>query len=181
MDDAVPPSWVMPEARQLADCFRLAADDSRRLRAGGLADGNYEAGVASTVAWVLAVGPPPVTGQPAEPRRAAAEAEMAAAGEVELGRSPRGATVPADAAQGARRTLAWLLGLDPHPPVPLPRRPLPSAEQLYEEVIAAEPHRRWLPEDHTAARLAASREADRLARLATRADSLAPRRPRSTQ
>jgi hypothetical protein len=66
----------------------------------------------------------------------------------------------------------WLLGWERRPPVPLPRRPVPSVEQLYEEALAAEPHRTWLPEERNAAWSAAQREAARLAELAARADAL---------
>lgn len=157
------PAWVMPDEPQVIDCGRLAA---------AVASGEYEAGVAEAVAWVVGRSLAPIIGEELDPTPEAAEAEWFAAGEVELGRSPRGAVVPASTAQGVRRTLAWLLGRDPNPPIPLPRRPVPTAEELYAEALAAEPHRSWLPEDRQAARSTALREAARLAHLAARADSL---------
>jgi len=76
-----------------------------------------------------------------------------------------------------RRTLAWLLGLDEQPPIELPRRPVPTARQLYDEAVAAEPWRYDLPEAQASAQLAAAREAARLAELAARVDQL----PKSTE
>ena len=170
---AVVPDWFAVGAQQVLDCSRLATDDCHRLRAAGGSSGNYEAGVASAIAWALGASPSLVSDHGGPVDRAAAEAEFFATGEVELGRSPRGATVPADAAQGMTRTLAWLLGLTAEPPVPIPRRPVPSAEELFAERIAAEPHRDWLPEDRNMAWVQALADASRLAALAARADSLA--------
>lgn len=167
---AVMPTWVVPADQQVIDCGRLAA---AVVRAAGRGELPYEAGVLAAVSWVRGASRSPITDE-AEPATAeAVEAEWFAAGEVELGGSPRGAVVPADAAQGVRRTLAWLLGREPRPPVPLPRRPVPTAEELYVEALAAQPYRAWLPEEREAARSAAARESARLARLAARADALA--------
>src|SRR5829696_6535914 len=173
MARAAIPSWVVPADHQVADCHRLAADRCDRLREAGRGDGNYEAGVVAALGWVVGVGLSPITDVGLAASAGAAEAECLAAGEVESGTSPRGAVVPAEAAQGVGKTLGWLLGWDLRPPVPLPRRPAPSAEQLFEEALAAEPHRRWLPEERNAARLAALRESARLAELAELADKLA--------
>ena len=159
--------------QQVADCHRLAADRCDRLRAARRGEGNYEAGVVAALGWVVGVGHSPIANVRLAASPEAAKAEILAAGEVEFGTSPRGAVVPTEAAQGIGKTLAWLLGWESRPPVPLPRRPAPSAEQLFEEALAAEPHRRWLPEERNAARLAALRESARLAELAERADKLA--------
>ena len=155
---AVPP-WVVPTAQQLADCHRLAA-----------AAGTYGTGVAAALAWVLTDTPSPVTSVPLAPTAPAAEQEFFVAGKVELGESPLSATIAAETAQGVGRTLAWMLGWEPRPPIDLPRRPVPTAEQLYEEARAAEPWRYELPEEQAAGRLAAQHEASRLAQLAAQAD-----------
>ena len=158
----------MPAAQQVLDGYRLAA----AYCATSSSDGQFHAGVAAALGWLLGVDRAPITGDAVPATAEAAAAEFTAAGEVELGLSPRGAIVSADAGQGVRRTLAWLLGREPRPPIDLPRRPVPAAEQLYEESLAAEPHRSWLPEERNAARLAAVREAARLNQLAAQADSL---------
>ena len=157
------PAWVLPDERQVVDCGILAA---------AVTDREYEAGVAAVVDWTMGRSHSPITSDELDPAQDVAEAEWLAAGEVELGRSPRGAVVPVPTAQGARRTLAWLLGREQRPPIPLPRRPVPTPEELYAEALAAEPQRSWLPEERQAARSTALREAARLAQLAERADSL---------
>jgi hypothetical protein len=156
--------WLVPTEQQLTDCRRLA--DSR------VANSPYDAGVSSTVRWIGGVGNSPLTSRPPPASRAAAEQEFHVAAEVELEDSPASAVKPTATAQGVRRTLAWLLGLDQHPPIELPRRPVPSARQLYDEAVTAEPWRYDLPEARAAAQLAAAREAARLAELAARADEL---------
>jgi hypothetical protein len=147
--------------------------DGYRLAASGR-QSNFDLGIEAALGWVLGLNKAPITGDDALATPETVEIEFVAAGEVEVGLSPRGAVVAADTAQAVRRTLAWLLGRTPNPPIELPRRPVPTAEQLYEETLAAEPHRSWLPEERNAARLVAVREAVRLAQLAARADSLAP-------
>lgn len=154
------PSWVAPGDQQVADCGALAS----------AVPGPYGQGIAATLRWVLGTAPSPVAGTDGAVTIEAAEEEFVLAGAVELGDSPLGATVPADTAQAVRRTLAWLLGRTPEPPVELPRRPAPTARQLYEEATAAQPWRFRLPEEQAAGRLAAQQEAARLARLAARAD-----------
>jgi hypothetical protein len=157
------PTWITPGARQLADCVVLAAE----------VQAQYEFGVVTALRWITGRDPSPITGEPAAVTRAAAEAEYFIAGQVELGESPLSATIPPATAQGVLRALAWLLGWETNPPIELPRRPVPTADQLYDEAVAAEPWRYRLPEDQAAGRLAAQRQAARLARLATRADELA--------
>jgi len=157
--------WPVPTEQQLTDCRRLA--DSRA------ANSAYDAGVSSTVSWIGGAGNSPLTSQPPPASRAAAEQEFHVAAEVELEDSPLSAVISTATAQAVRRTLAWLLGLDEHPPIELPRRPVPTARQLYDEAVAAEPWRYDLPEARAAAQLAAAREAARLAELAARADELA--------
>jgi hypothetical protein len=172
MARAVIPAWVVPAEHQVIDCHRLAAAGRDVACAFGSRDGSFEAGVAAAVSWVVGTGRSPITDRELLPTPQAVQEEFLAAGEVELERSPRCAVVPLEAGQAVRRTLAWLLGWEHRPPVPLPRRPVPSAEQLFEEARAAT-LRPWLPEERDAAWLAALREADRLVRLAARADSLA--------
>jgi hypothetical protein len=91
------------------------------------------------VRWIGGVGNSPLTSQPPPASRAAAEQEFHVAAEVEPEDSPLSAVIPTATAQGVRRTLAWLLGLDQHPPIELPRRPVPTARQLYDEAVAAQP------------------------------------------
>jgi len=159
------PGWVAPAGQQLVDAELLAADvaDSRA----------YEAGVAATLRWVLRGRHTPLTDRDVPATQQAAEEEFFVAGAVEFGDSPLSAVVPGDTAQGVGRTLSWLLGWRPEAPIDLPRRPAPTAEQLYAEVLATEPWRFRLPEEQAAGRLAAEREAARLSRLAARADRLA--------
>jgi hypothetical protein len=140
MTRAVILAWVIPDAQQVLDCVRLAGAMRDGCRAAGRGDGDYAAGVAAAAAWVIGSSPAPITGDDVPPAPEPVEAEFFAAGEVELGRSPRGAVVAVDAAQAVRRTLAWLLGwerrqarcmstpprlplldvggLEPHAPVP---------------------------------------------------------------
>jgi hypothetical protein len=159
------PQWVVPVGQQLVDAELLAADvaDSRA----------YEAGVAAALRWVLRGRHTPLTDQDLRATQRAAEEEFFVAGAVEFDDSPLSAVVPGETAQGVGRTLSWLLGWQPEAPIDLPRRPVPTAEQLYAEAVAAEPWRFRLPEEQAAGRLAAQREATRLCRLAARADRLA--------
>lgn len=159
---AVPP-WVAPGDQQVADCAALAS----------AVPGPYGQGIAATVRWVVGAAPSPILGTHGAATAEAAEEAFLVAGAVELGDSPFSVTVPGDTAQAVRRTLAWLLGRTPQPPVELPRRPAPTARQLYEEAAAAQPWRFGLPEEQAAGRFTAQQEAARLARLATRADELA--------
>lgn len=162
------PGWVRPVVQLVLDGYRLAT----AYHATSGSDGEFHAGVAAALGWVLGESRAPLTGDDVPATAEAAEVEFVAAGEVEVGLSPRGAVVPAAAAQGVRRTLAWLFGRERQPPIELPRRPVPTAEELYAETLAAEPYRSWLPEERNAARLAAVRKAGRLTRLAALADSL---------
>ena len=154
----------MPAQDQLLDAEVLAAAAAET--------GTYEAGVAATLRWVLRGRHSPLTDLELPASAQAAEEEFFVAGAVEFGDSPLSAVVTVDAAQGVGRTLSWLLGWQPQAPIDLPRRPAPTAEQLYDAAVAAEPWRLRLPEEQAAGRLAAQREAVRLARLAARADSL---------
>jgi hypothetical protein len=163
MDVAVP-GWVVPQGQEVIDCHRLTVN----------AGDPFRRGVSAALRWVLGVAPGPLTD--ASPRASAqmAEDEFFVAGKVELGDSPLSAIHPAATAQGIGRTLSWLLGWEHRPPIDLPRRPLPTADQLYAEVVAAEPWKYRLPEQQMAGRLAAQREAGRLTRLAALADGQAP-------
>jgi hypothetical protein len=154
------PSWVAPSEQQLTDCARLTTHQA----------GDYSAGVAAALAWVRDAGPAPLTRGPGPATAQAAEEEFFVAGKVELEESPLSAVVSPVTAQAVGRTLSWLLGWERRPPVELPRRPVPSAEQLYGEAVAAEPWRFRLPEQQAAGRLAAQQEAMRLRRLAAQAD-----------
>lgn len=156
------PFRVAPSDQQVADCVALAT----AVRAP------YEDGVVAALRWATGVAPSPVTGMEQPATREAAEEEFFLAGQVELGESPLSAIILAATAQGVLRTLAWLLGWENDPPIPVPRRPVPTAEQLYAEATADEPWRYRLPEEQAAGHLDAQREAARLARLAARADEL---------
>jgi hypothetical protein len=159
--DFTVPEWVAPGDQQVIDCFRLTAN----------AHDAFRRGVADTLAWVLGMAPGPLTGVDVSAQ--AAEEEFFVAGKVELGESPLSAVHPTATAQAIGRTLSWLLGWERRPPVDVPRRPVPSAEQLYEEAVEAAPWRYRLPEARAAGRLAAHREAIRLAQLAALADRAA--------
>jgi hypothetical protein len=152
-------AWMVPDEQRLRDCRKLVT-----------AAKPFLAGVSAALGWVLDGGPAPLTPTGAVASRAAAEAEYFVAGKVELGESPLGAVIDPATAQGVARTLAWLLGWEREPPIELPRRPVPTADQLFAEAIAAEPWRYELPEEQAIARLAAEREEARLARLAAEAD-----------
>jgi hypothetical protein len=157
------PAWVAPGEQQVADCRALAS----------AVPGPYGQGIAATLRWIVGAAPSPIVGTDTAATAEAAGEEFFVAGTVELGESPLSITVPADAAQAVRRTLAWLLCRTPDPPVELPRRPTPTARQLYEEAVAEQPWRFRLLEEQAAGRIAAQQEAARLARLAARADELA--------
>jgi hypothetical protein len=158
------PDWVVPDGQQLADAEVLAGMTAE--------PGTYEAGVAATVRWVRRGAPSPLQGRSLPTTWQAAEEEYFTAGAVEFGELPLSAVVTAATAQGIGRTLSWLLGWQSQPPIDLPRRPVPTATQLYEETVAAEPWRYRLPEERAAGRLTAQQEAVRLSRLAARADRL---------
>jgi hypothetical protein len=159
------PGWVLPAGQQLVDAELLAADvaDSRA----------YEVGVAAALRWVLRGRLTPLTNRDVPATQQAAEEEFFVAGAVEFDDSPLSAVIPGETAQGVGRTLSWLLGWQPEAPIDLPRRPVPTADQLFAEAVAAEPWRFRLPEEQAAGRFAAEREATRLSRLAARADRLA--------
>jgi hypothetical protein len=159
------PQWVVPADQQLVDAELLAADVAR--------SGAYEAGVVAALRWVLRGQHSPLTDLDSPTTQQAAEEEFFVAGAVEFGDSPLSALVTAETAQGVGRTLSWLLGWQPQAPIDLPRRPVPTAGQLYEEAVASEPWRFRLPEERAGARLTAQREAARLIQLAARADGLA--------
>jgi len=150
---------VAADEQQLRDCRKLAA-----------AAEPYRVGVSAVLRWVLDDGPAPLTPTHVVASRETAATEYFVAGKVELGESPLSAVVHPATSQGVARTLAWLLGWTQEPPIELPRRPLPTADQLYAEAVAAEPWRYELPEEQATARLAAEREAARLVRLAAEAD-----------
>ena len=156
------PSWVSPSEQQVKDCLALVI---------GAVAGTYGGGVSASLRWVVGLTRTPLTGQDLAPSPTVSEEEFFVAGKVELGESALSAVVSPDAAQGVGRTLSWLLGWEASPPIDLPRRPVPSAEQLYEEAISSQSWKYDLPEEQTAARLAAQREAVRLGELAARADA----------
>ena len=129
-EQAVIPAWVVPEHHQVVElhyvthqCFELVGE----VEAGGRL---------AAVEWVVGGGQAPVTHRRdaatweqvrAESWVALCVAAKAAAPTEQdwarLGVSPRPAVVEdVDWAYGAWRTLAWLLGVRPDPPVELPKR-----------------------------------------------------------
>jgi hypothetical protein len=152
-------AWVVLDEQRLRDCRRLVT-----------AAEPFLTGVSAALGWVLDGGPAPLTPTGAVASRKAAEAEYFVAGKVELGESPLSAVVDPATTQGIARTLAWLLGWEREPPIEMPRRPVPTTDQLYAEAVAAESWRYELPEEQATGRLAAEREAARLARLVAEAD-----------
>jgi hypothetical protein len=127
---AVIPAWVVPAHRRVVELHYLVY---RFVEVVGTA---HFRGQLAAVEWVVGRGSAPVTGRPDRATWPQARAESwvalcvaAQAPEptgrdwVRLGVQPRLATVDdPDWAHGAWRTLAWLLGVRPEPPVELPER-----------------------------------------------------------
>ena len=78
------PDWMAVGAQQVLDCSRLATDDCHRLRAPGGSGGDYEAGVASAIAWALGASPSLVSNHGGPVDRATAEAEFFATVKLSL-------------------------------------------------------------------------------------------------
>jgi hypothetical protein len=177
-DHAVIPAWVTPSAQAVADAHRIA-------HVTGAETGDVAArAVAASINWVTGGQLAPLTERTELPTRELVTAEWLLAGSVEHGTtmvwgsvSP---VVPVTLdrrwAAGTSAALGWLLGCTDRPPVRIPRRlpdgSVPTAEQLYDEMLAARPHAAWTPEMRAEARRRAAQAAvtsQRLADLAARA------------
>jgi len=175
-DHAVIPAWVTPAAQAVADAHRIAHATAAQTGS------NRAAAIAAAINWATGGQAAPLTERTETPTRDLATAEWLLAGSVEHGTPMVWNTVtPADPvtedrgwAGGTSAALGWLLGLTDRPPVRIPRRlpdgGVPSAEQIYEELIAARPHAAWTPEMRAEARRRASETARISAQLARLAD-----------
>jgi hypothetical protein len=171
------PEWVVPPHAEIADlmwvAYRLHAERGTQ----------WSSGVLTAAAWVRGGSPAPVTQRGEVPvTRELATAELWAA----VVASERGSAIPrppveqtcadlrvswreppevdVDYAIGAWRTLRWLLGVaSQRVPIPVPvRNPdgtILTAEQLFEQVVAADPYRYRLPEQQRELRQWAMTEA----------------------
>lgn len=172
------PTWATPPPSEIADEMWLAC--------AAHVDGDRPVftGVMAATAWVRGGRSAPVTERGEQPvTRGLAEVEEWAALvahepsmrtnlpvdsiAADAGVSWREPLrVDADYARGAWRALRWILGMpDARPPLPVPLRnpdgTLVTADQLYEQTIAANPHRDWEPEQRLEARNWAAAEAAR--------------------
>jgi hypothetical protein len=176
---AVVPAWVVPNPTEVRDCHLIAYRAFQESRAPGLG-GSYAA-----VNWVTGGQRAPVTERIDPLSEALVRAEMWVAQSVgmraplpsdlwvRLGVEPREArTTDTEWTGGVSRTLGWLVGVHDRPPFPLPRRPVPSAEELYAEAVAARPYAAWEPEQQLAARQKAEADAHKYRKLAEYVDGL---------
>lgn len=166
------PDWVVPPGRQVADCLYLA---HASVQNGGRP---AIAAVAASVNWVTGGQLAPLTERADAPTEPVARAEwMLAYAPMEPGIWRDLGVTPAEPVtddqgwrNGVSLTLGWLLGAHPRPPLELPRRnpdgALMTADQLYQEERAANPHRTWMPEQRHEARTRAEVTAIRSQRLA---------------
>jgi hypothetical protein len=176
---AVVPGWLVPSDTELRDCHLIAW---RALQETG---GDRAGGIFAAVNWVTGGQRAPVTERTEPASKALAETEMWVAVGVRLGMPPapdewwvpfRVAPRPPVTdnrvwAAAVADTLGWLLGRpDAPPPTPLPRRPVPTVEQLVQEARAARPYGNWGPEERHAARAKAEVDVARYRRLAAYAD-----------
>lgn len=170
----VTPTWVTPDASQIADLHWLAYGMLTRTRLP------WAAGVACSVAWIRGGRVGPVTERDEQPvTRAIADAERWAAEAARVPASPPPldliyaqlkvapwAPLPdqdPDYAVGCWCALRWVLGVPGQdPPLAVPRRHpdgrLYTAAELYAEVIRADDGR-LSPEQRAAKRLQAERDA----------------------
>jgi hypothetical protein len=178
---AVVPSWVVPISTAVRDCHLIA---HRAFQESG---SDRLGGIYAAANWVTGGQRAPVTEREDCPvSEALARGEMWAADSVSrtvllppqiwasLGVEPRAPlTENREWSQGVARALGWLVGVHDRPPLLLPRRPVPTAEELYQEALAAKPHGFWLPEDHQRARVQAEKAAAQSRALAAYADGAA--------
>lgn len=177
---AVVPRWVTRPAQKLSDVHWLAART--------LVDTGSERALAvqHTLAWITGLVPAPVTDRAAGTvTREDADLELRAASAL-LG-EPDGqphtrvaeelgipAWTPPEAppawTTGVYDTLLWLCSAEWPPPLEVPVRDedgqVVSAEDLFDQAVAAEPARYALPRDRTMLRLSTARQAARSHQLA---------------
>jgi len=179
----VEPTWITPSCSELADLHVLAFREYRDT-------GSVKAeAMGATAAWIRGGRNAPVTFREEQPvTKVFAKAEMWAAVHVDTGDVPLGSLcrdLGVSYAPAVVTNLVWSLGVeevlrwltaDPlerrKPPIPLPRRnpdgSVATAEELYQQAMAAEPHRHWGPEERHALRNRTEVDAIRSERLAAR-------------
>ncbi len=182
---AASPEWVVPPAQQVTDYFQIAYAVTAEIRdrlVGGHADAVYW-GTGGKLAGPITKRTEPVTQPLVRAERALARVvtegvpSPAATEWVDLGVEPR---EPVDRnrdwATGVEAALSWLLGLRAEPAVRLPRRlpdgSTPTAEQLYAEMVAAQPFAYHLPEQRRDGRNKAEADAALYRRLEALAASV---------
>lgn len=175
-DRATVPAWVIPRALSVRDAHRIAYR-----RANQIGDVRAAA-VSAAINWATGGQPAPLT-QRREVTRDLAWVEWLLAGSVETGTPMVWGEVPPVPpvtrdhrwAAGVSAALAWLLGATDRPPVPIPRRrpdgSIPTADELYGEMVAARPHASWPPEQRAEARRRATEVAVANRHLAELADT----------
>lgn len=188
------PVWVAPPAHEVADLWWLAHRDWTERRSP------WTGGVIAAVEWVIGTGCGPVTAREERPvTRNLAIAEFCAAAVVIRGSGPLesecrrlGVTYReplrwgSDFAVGAWRTLGWLT--DPKPtrccPLPVPLRnrdgSVPTADQLYDQAIAADPDSYTTREQRVELRDTAVKAEDDFRWLAARVEETRRRELRTT-
>jgi hypothetical protein len=175
--DATIPGWVTPAGRGVRDAHRIAyrlTVQNRDVRA---------AAVTAAINWVTGGQDAPIT-QRRGVTRELVWAEWLLAGSVETGApmiwpadvTPARVVVDSPVwAAGTGAALGWLLGHSEKTPVPIPRRrpdgAVPTAEDVYREIVRSRPHAAWVPEQRAAARRRAAEVAAANASLAALADS----------
>jgi hypothetical protein len=155
------PEWVEPAALEVVEAARVAAGFYR-----DMPERHREGGAAAALWWVLGMGSAPLTGRAGEATPPVVLAEAGAGDRVlyrVFGRSVLalmmlglddcepmanvtvgGETVPIGTplvqdtawAEGVVAACMWLLGYAPEPPVMLPARPPPTAEQWFRIELA---------------------------------------------
>jgi len=190
----VEPVWITPSRSELADVHVLAF---REYRDTGSAKAEA---MGATAAWIRGGRTAPVTFREEQPvTKALAKAEMWAAVHVVTGDVPLESLcldlgvhyAPAVATNavwslGVEEVLRWLTA-DPlerrKPPIPLPRRnpdgSVATAEELYQQTMATQPHKNRGPEERRALRNRTEVDAIRSERLAARIEETL-RRTRET-
>jgi hypothetical protein len=180
---AVIPQWVTPAVQQVEDYHRLAYAGARET--GSALMGGHSA----AVGWLTSSWPAPVTSRDDPVTEQLVRVERMLATAVESGRSglhpglwaefgvaPREPVkTDRDWCRGAALALGWLTGVHDRPTLRLPRRlpdrSTPTADDLYDEAVAARPHAAWLPEQQRGAWAQAEHDAALYRRLAALAAS----------
>jgi hypothetical protein len=175
---AVVPAWVVPNPTEVRDCHLIAHRAFRESRSDRMG------GVYAAVNWVTGGQRAPVTEREEPPTVVLVRAEMWVALSIgdglppltprmwtDIGAEPREARTDNRLwCRGVDAVLGWLIGVQKDPPFALPRRPVPTVEELYQEALAAKPHGFWPPEDRQRVRFQAEKDAVRFRALAAYAD-----------